>query len=337
ILHLPAKPLSMIYMALSNIDDALHLARCCTYLNGVFEEQRLEIFRHIIQTADHHTYDPHLSNEIGLHEHFAREMYTTPEIRLDPPRRKALISDYKASRKSSPVLSAEMVWETVVRWQAMRLLFDFYCDESVQGTYGKSAYHWEYDDEAIWDTRNPFPPPSGSMCQRLVSLGDKQRQRVYERFYKALTANWWVAGRRWSAKVDVYESSKQECYVKLADMAEELRHLINPTHRLQEILDMVEIYDFVWSFLARKALQLTSPADWMAAWDSCPIHRVPHRCYHKAHDPWVRYLKHILEYLRPPSIIELVLSAQWAARGDWRVDHEAYLRHLGAMDEPYGV
>ncbi|PYI08759.1 hypothetical protein BO78DRAFT_416355 [Aspergillus sclerotiicarbonarius CBS 121057] len=337
ILHLPSEILNSIYRALSNIDDALHLARCCTRLHDVFEEQRLEVLRHIIQTADHHTYDPHLSEEIGLHEYFAREMYTTPEIRLDPPHRKALLSAYRASIQPSPVLSGETVWETVVRWQAMRLLFDLYCDASVQESYGQSAFRFECDgNKKIIDTDSPFPPPSGSVCVGFGSLGTEQKQRAYERFYKALTAYWWVVEWWWSAKVDVHKDKYNDCWTRFA-MAEELRDLTNSSHAVQEYMDMVEIDDFVWSFLARKALQLTSPEEWMAAWDSKPAHRPLHRWCQNGHDPWACYLPQILQYLRPSSIIELVLASQWASSGDWRVDRAAYLLHLGAMDELYGV
>jgi hypothetical protein len=48
ILRLPVELQLELYKFITNIDDALHLARTCLFLNSVFEAKRIEILRCVI-------------------------------------------------------------------------------------------------------------------------------------------------------------------------------------------------------------------------------------------------------------------------------------------------
>ncbi|RAK95574.1 uncharacterized protein BO80DRAFT_486755 [Aspergillus ibericus CBS 121593] len=337
ILDLPTELLPIIYLHLNNIDDALHLARCCKRFNGVFEYHRLAILRNIIQNADHHVYDARLCEEIGLHEHYTLHMSQTRFVSFDPTLRRTVMNAYRASLQPSPVLPANVVWDTLVRWQAMRLLFDLYCDASVHETYSQSAFRFDQgqDDELV-DTYRPFPPPSGAVCPGFAILDHHHRQRAYERFYKALTAHWWLVERRWAIRVDVYETP-EECVEAFLTLRPTMRQFVNPAHTIQEWMDLLELDDFVWNFLARRALDLTDRAAWLLATWSRIFNPVDRYRQDELAQAWGRVLPRILGYLRPSNIIELLLRSQWASRGDWRLNRETYLRHIGDLDAPFGV
>ncbi|PWY80759.1 hypothetical protein BO94DRAFT_548054 [Aspergillus sclerotioniger CBS 115572] len=344
ILLLPPEILHLIYLTLRNIDDALHLARCCKQLNHIFEYRRLAILKHIIvrcqfqhsihanaqqQFADHNVHDPSLCYRVRLHDAISREMFTTPDP-WDVGQRRAIIRRCLESTKStSPVTWTEIVWDTVVRWGAMRVLFDLYCDASVQDSYCQSTYLYELDDneEAVAvDDGGPLLRLSGSACSRFRALDGKQKQRAYERFYKALTTYWAKFKKLWFTRTDAYRNSEHA-----AEAIESMVTLMvyEPDSRsVQERLDILEVADFVSTFLGRKALQMMSSADWVAA-------RGYDLYYDMGFTPeinWVISRRVILDHSRPGNIIELVLASQWASHGHWPLDRAAYLDRLGVMD-----
>ncbi|PYI08762.1 hypothetical protein BO78DRAFT_384857 [Aspergillus sclerotiicarbonarius CBS 121057] len=297
---LPPEILLLIYLTLRNIDDALHLARCCRQINHIFESRRLEILKHIIECADHHVHDSPLYYQVRLHGCTSRELYTIIGKNWRVEEHKAIVDKcYELSMASSPAVSTEIIWETVARWGAMRVLFDLYCDASVQNTYCRSIYPCDFarnDRKFIQDLGESFRHLSGQVCNRFHCLDGKQRQRAYKRFYKAITAHWKKVEQRWLTKCRVYRDAENATDA-IEKYVAGFMEFESDSHSLQGRLDILEVTDFVWSFLGRKALHMTGP--WMDE-------------FNKSRDDivWMA-MSNIIEHSRPVNIIELVLMSPW--------------------------
>lgn len=102
-------------------------------------------------------------------------------------------------------LTCEAIWEIVCRWHTMRVLFLLYCDSSIQASFSLSAISSWYDEEVEKDEEfareMPLPVPSGTSCEASTRMSTAQRQRSYQRFYKAVMAHWVAVEMLWFAKV----------------------------------------------------------------------------------------------------------------------------------------
>jgi hypothetical protein len=213
LLRLPIEILVYIFELLDDLDDALHLARCCRRIYRTFNPSntRLRIFRSIIRNADHHALEPDLSLLVGLNGRFA--LYDESLVPRGLSYRKEFFQQHLAVRN----LSAAAIWEVVCRWHAMRLLFDFYCDTSIQTSYSQAR--WQASEER-WKGEDPLPPPVGCTCDVFQELNATERQRSYQRFYKALTAHWAMVEMLWVARVAAYHSPdlRDEAHAQIWDM-----------------------------------------------------------------------------------------------------------------------
>jgi hypothetical protein len=192
----------------------------------------------------------------------------------------------------------------------MRLLFDFYCDTSIQTSY--SVARWQASEEG-WEGEGPLPPPVGCTCDGFQALNARERQRSYQRFYKALTAHWAMVEMLWVARVAAYHSPdlRDEAHARIWDL------FTNTTRSLQEKIDIVEVVDFVWGYLARKNFHLPSFSIWLQGQREEIVR--DYRLGDETED-WQYFVQCVLEFLRPPHILELLILSTWSSNHTWKVD-----------------
>jgi hypothetical protein len=54
-------------------------------------------------------------------------------------------------------------------------------------------------------------------------------------------------------------------------------------------------------------------------------------------EDWQYFVQCILEFLRPPHILELLILSTWSSNHTWKVDRPTYLRRLGFCDTRDGI
>lgn len=115
-------------------------------------------------------------------------------------------------------------------------------------------------------------------------MTSKQKQAAYRRFYKALVTHWVAIEHLSIARAVAYPTAKER-NLHMKWVHELWRN--NRDRPLQDKLDIVEVADFVWEFLARKVFDTTHLG-------------VPF------HESRLRKL-----YLRPPHLIEALILSAW--------------------------
>ncbi|KAF7589385.1 hypothetical protein BBP40_004328 [Aspergillus hancockii] len=249
LLRLPIEILDYIFELLDDLDNALHLARCWRLIYRTFNppNTRLRIFR---GNADHHALKLGLFLLTRLNRRFA--LYDKSPV----AQRLSYCKEFFQQHLVIQDLPAAAIWEVACRWHAVRLHFNFYCDIAIRTPYSLSR--WEASEEG-WAGEDPLPPPAGSTCDLFKQLGAREKQRSYQRFYKAPTAHWLMVEMLWVARVAAYHSPelRDDAHARIWDLC------TNTSRSLQEKIDIVEVVDFVWGFLARKYFHLPSFSIWL--------------------------------------------------------------------------
>lgn len=225
----------------------------------------------------------------------------------------------------------------IILFITMRLLFNLYCDSSVQRSYSASIFPYvgragEVDDSEALGREDPLPVPSRSHNLFFDALDAETKKRSYKRFYKALTAHWIAVEALWLARTQVYET------VEDYDQAFGLVWTMwtnNPARPIEEKIDLVEVVDFVWGFLGRKTFHVSSVPTWLEGQGEEIIQQFLDDNETEASE-WLFFVRHVAQFLRPPDIIELLLS-MWALHGHWQLDRPGFLRRLGVFDSWQGI
>ncbi|PLN74449.1 hypothetical protein BDW42DRAFT_63445 [Aspergillus taichungensis] len=332
VLNLPTELIIRIFESLDDIDDALHFARCCKDLHCVFDplSARFKIFRSIIARASHHENDIELSQRVNLYGRFSQDFYESRRIPSNPTHRKSLVSRYLNPLDSSEDVPAEFIWDIVCRWQGMRVLYDLYCDPAVNEAYLASTFPNIQtppipDHSEAMASEPALLPPAGSVCPAFVKMSQRERQKSYQRFYKAVTRHWISVESLWLVRTQFFPSEAEfdEAFERTRDA---WTH--NPTRPAPEKIDIIEVVDFVWGFLGRKAFHVSSFPEWREGLGSIAYdYRDPHET---EFDNWEYFLSDILQHPRPPHLIELLLW-MWNSSG-WRLNRSGFLRRLGLLD-----
>lgn len=242
---------------------------------------------------------------------------------------------------SGLALTDDFTWWIVCRWQGLRTLENLYLDPSTHTSFCCSTFpcfqeSYRSLSEAydIYDSlaaEGPLAPPFSSAVHGETfgpptsSFGFRQTQR----FYQALTAHWFSTEALCLARVSVYPTTSER--LKTFDQIESI-WLGNPERTLSESLDVLETYDFVWGFLGRK---IFADAEDFPSWiqgehgsEFFLEGRDPHN------EKWENFVKYIIQYLRPPNIIELLL---WGWSQPCSLNRPQYLRRLGFFDSHAGT
>ncbi|OKL57794.1 hypothetical protein UA08_07021 [Talaromyces atroroseus] len=331
LLTLPVETQLEIYQNLNNIDDALHLARVCKLLNNVFETppNRLNILRCIIQNAPQH------KNDLQLHESeacFAAFVDNFDNLRVPSDHRRPFYPGLTIVSSETTTLSAGIVWSIVCRWHAMKFLFDLYCDSTIRPEFLRSMIPYVADglpQTNRWKINVAYEVPlSLPSCQDLESLRASEKQRAYERFYRALCSHWRLLNRIWALRISRYWTPE----AKSAVFAQSWKSWVDDSTResLQEKFEAIEVIDYVWDFLARKTFP--NP-DRLSAWlrgdmEMQELQDPPE----SAADNWLYFFHTTKHYLRPPHIIEL-LNHVWNP-GRRALEQPAYVHSLGLFYFP---
>jgi hypothetical protein len=219
----------------------------------------------------------------------------------------------------------------------MRLLFDLFCDSSVQDSYLVSIFPYlpladEEEGREALVSEGSLPIPSGNIHKIFNEMSAEQKQNSYQRFYKALTAHWAAVETLWLARVQVYPTSKH-CdeafglvWMKWTD---------NPARPLEEKIDIVEVVDFIWGYLGHKCFPVSSTSAWLEG-DKEETFQMYLDETEAESAIWLFFVRRVIQYLRPPQIIELLLS-MWGLHGGWGLDRPKYLQHLGFSDVFDGI
>jgi hypothetical protein len=160
----------------------------------------------------------------------------------------------------------------------------------------------------------------------------EQKQRSYQRFYKALTAHWTAVEALWRARAQVYTTPKH-CD-KSFDLVW-MKWTNNPDRPLEEKIDLVEVVDFVWGFLGRKCFPVFSVPAWLEGEREETLQDyLDDNGTVASNLPF--FVQRVIQYLRPPQIIELILW-MWKPHRDQNLDQPAYLQRLGFSDVFEGI
>lgn len=217
----------------------------------------------------------------------------------------------------------------------MRLLFDLLCDSCVQESYSVSVFPCLPLDDEDWVAlagEDTLPTPSRSRHAILDEVDDEQKQRSYQRFYKALTAHWTAVEALWLARAQVYTTSKQ-CDKSFGLVWTKWTN--NPDRPLEEKIDLVEVVDFVWGFLGRKCFPVSSVPAWLEGEREETMQEYLDDNGTVASN-WPFFVQRVIQYLRPPQVIELLLS-MWKLHDDQNLDRPTYLQRLGFSDVFEGI
>lgn len=158
-----------------------------------------------------------------------------------------------------------------------------------------------------------------------------ERQRSYQRFYKAVTRHWISVETLWLVRTQPVPNAEE--FDKAFERTRELwTH--NPTRPASDKLDIIEVVDFVWGFLGRKAFHVSSLPEWLEGLGEDVFDE-----YIEDTDTqianWGYFVKTIFQYLRPPHIIELLLWMWNPSR--WNFDRPGFLQRLGLLDTWEGI
>lgn len=107
----------------------------------------------------------------------------------------------------------------------------------------------------------------------------------------------------------------------------------NPARPIREKLDIVEIVDFIWGFVGRKAFHVSDVPSWLEGEDD--LVRDQYIDQWKRSWEWGFFVRGVIQFLRPPQIIQLVLSSWYPS--SWNFDRSGFLRNLGPFDTWNGV
>ncbi|GIJ88171.1 hypothetical protein Asppvi_007089 [Aspergillus pseudoviridinutans] len=346
---LPAEVTLQIFQLLDNIDDALRLGRSCRQMYRILDRpgHRHTIMKSIIQRSEYHKHDLQLSYLMQFHAECAEIYATQPRLPMSGrPNTDMVKSFHEPSRDL--LASSLVVAEIVTRWHAMKVLFDLYCKKSVRSSY-----------LADWGTSwNCSPETAGSstkgICDSFAQLPLQEKQRAYERFYRALTAHWVAVELTWVIRVSKHKTERdfkrweRKVYNRWAD---------NSQRSLEEKLDIFEILDFVWHFLVSKIFDHSGTvADWI---EVAPESATPHGFspldlyvshmeglshpsqlepdFHEAleDDYTGMFIDDLRSLIRPPHVIDLLLRLAWDPKARPHFDRPEYVRKLGLLDQSY--
>ncbi|PYH67115.1 F-box protein [Aspergillus vadensis CBS 113365] len=314
LLKVPTEILISICSYLDDIDDIFHLARSCKRVLNIIEnpDNQLYVLRSVIRNASHHHYDTQLSYLLALSE-------------------SALAAEHE-------LLPADAVWAIVSRWRGLRVLYDLYCHPLLRAVYlGSHLPDWLdnecYEEEFVHSPSDLPPLPSvthyGGSAQGAGAAFSGRSRQAYRRFYKALTAHWTAVETLSLARVTVYSTpeDRDRRFSQIWKIWAE-----NRDRTLQEKLDLIEAFDFVWGFLLRKILaSAPSLYDWLGE-------ETIRLCPGGEASDWAFFVRTAIQYLRPPNIIEMLLCPPWV-RSQSSVDASrfGYLRALGLFDQKNGI
>ncbi|KAJ6051012.1 uncharacterized protein N7446_005643 [Penicillium canescens] len=214
--------------------------------------------------APQHHYDLALNQSIHMYGDFSSEFYSKPSIPANPERRRWYLNMLKPL-DCGEVIPDGVVWDVVCRWQGLRLLFDLYVDTAIRKSYVKSVFPYstglgkpDRTEESASEGDLPKPSQIPSPCANAMIPED--RKSAYERFYKALTAHWVAIETLWKVRTQVWPNAQQ--FDSAFESAVEMWSN-NPGRPLKEKMDIIEIVDFIWGFLGRKAFHVASVPSWI--------------------------------------------------------------------------
>ncbi|PYH75174.1 uncharacterized protein BO88DRAFT_440426 [Aspergillus vadensis CBS 113365] len=310
----------LVFQSLNNIDDCLSFSHTCKQFHGVFQRFQIVIFKSVIINAKHHEHDIELGLLQDIYErHNLREIFLEPETTYD-----------EVEKPVVPQINVNQVIEVVVRWHAMKILYDLYRSSSIHSHYvrANTVIHPAMDDR-LYDcaTEEAMPEPKDFNC----TLDYGHRYAEYSRFYHALTAHWVLIEKIWLAKMTHYKmsSTRNDRYNQLWQLWAD-----NPDRSLREKLDLIEVVEFIWGYLGRNIFKgrFAQLSDWVPQADLAQFTE------HETSDSaWASFIARVTQELRPPHIIELLLLLNWNSKMAWRIDRPTYLRQLGFLVEPQSV
>ncbi|KAI9766207.1 MAG: hypothetical protein M1839_005009 [Geoglossum umbratile] len=336
ILGIPNELLLFIYEDLGDLDDALHLARCCRQLYSLFESgtNRIRIMRSIIVNSAVHKYDIRLCHFIDTNQSYS----VNYELSGDLPRNCWPDSSVftKCWEASEDDLTDDHIWSIVCRWQALRLLQDLYLHPFIRPAYLQSVFPFEQGsnftglvDRLAREGPISIPEPrscSGVAAQATPPESFRFDSRQTQRFYQALTAHWLAIESLRLAGMSDYKTQA------LQNKRYDLVHSIwgkNSERTLRESCDVLEVYGFVQGYLVRK---IFADVDTFPQWVLGEGFMDPQE---RLKDNWDFFIKTARLCLRPSDIIELFLGATWrtSANGaSYPPNKIEYLRYRGFFE-----
>lgn len=263
---------------------------------------------------------------------FTCDFYESLPIPPNPTYRKSLASKFLDPLNSGDDIPAEVVWDIVCRWQGIRVLYDLYCDSVVNEAYLASTFPHITDVVDMPDTTEAMAAesalayPSGFVCASFQEASQMERQRSYQRFYKAVTRHWISVETLWLVRTQPLPNAKE------FDRAFERTWQTwshNPTRPASDKIDIIEVVDFVWGFLGRKAFHISSLPDWLEGLGEDVFDEYMDDNETEIAN-WGFFVRSIFQYLRPPHVIELLLWMWNPSR--WNFDRPGFLRRLGLLD-----
>ncbi|RDH26643.1 hypothetical protein BDQ94DRAFT_186479 [Aspergillus welwitschiae] len=288
--NLPLELVILVYQSLINLDDCLSFSRTCKWLHGVLQSYQIDIFKSVITNAKHHEHDIELCLLQDVFErHSMEEAFLEPEITYDE------IGEPRISQ-----LNTARVFEIVIRWHAMKVLYKIYMNPSLHECATEEAM------PALTDSNQCVLCPERSY-------------KEYPRFYLALTSHWVLIEKIWLAKMTHYKrsSSWNERYDQLWDQWTD-----NQDRTLLEKIEVIEVVDFIWGYLGRNIFKgkFAQLSNWIPEADLAEFTRSE-----TPESAWASF------------VARLLILRTWNSEMVWEIDQPNYLRQLGFLVEPQSV
>ncbi|EAW13561.1 F-box protein [Aspergillus clavatus NRRL 1] len=358
---LPAEVLLRVFQNLDNIDDAFHLGRSCRRLYQILDRpgHRFTIMRSIIIQSPYHRYDLQVSHMSQFHAECMKIYADQPRLPVSSRPEYTIIKKFKRLRSPTKQLlsSPEVVFEVVCRWQAMKVLFDVYCDMPNSLNFLHSGGHIGVRTMAtLYDEPENQLLPLETL-PNIQGLPAAEKKRAYQRLYRALMVHWTNLESAWLARICKSEIAAEHimAFDEVYDMWS-----CNPDRALQEKFDIIEVVDFLRYWLVENVIFQDRPCllDWF---DSASQSHTPADLSSPLH-LWLSHVNDDMEprdysaelsdldflevcselfvedmaqHLRPPHVIELLSLLAWAPTTSWKIDRPRYVRQLGMMDTLY--
>lgn len=218
----------------------------------------------------------------------------------------------------------------------MRVLYDLYCDSAINEAYSVSTFPY-ITDLSVSKTTEAMASeaalqlPSGPVSASVEEMSTKQSYQSYQRFYKAVTRHWISVELFWLVRTQSFPNAGE--FDKAFDRACRVWDQ-NPTRPLSDKLDIIEVVDFVWGFLGRKAFHPSSVPAWLQDLGEDVLQEYLDGNETEASN-WGFFVRSTFQYLRPPNIIELLLWMWNSSR--WIFNRPKFLQHLGLFDTWEGI
>ncbi|MCJ1242928.1 hypothetical protein MMC30_000124 [Trapelia coarctata] len=258
---LPVEVQLLVFGGLGDLDDALALSRTCSYCLRLFRGNKHAIARAIVLSSDVYKYDLCVVNFIAACSSLA-EIYRRHGSDLTLEQRPSEVAFLQCSepRLCTETLTDELLNRICLHWENTRIFRTLYLDASVAAEYEVTRNRIACDD--------PIMPVLGfTMLSNdwLQAGSNRGSDHTFKgRFHKALCLNTIATLAHTLGKATFPVTVEGTLAVELLTWT--TRNIVIADTQIpltpEEMIDCMEVYDFLYLFMLPKLLPLKKIQTW---------------------------------------------------------------------------